>query len=519
MAADKTRIVFLTQDPALAGVGEATLGSRRRQVVALREAAQLPAVLERGADLAIIDLALPDRALETAVEALAQRRDLPVLVLAFGSTATWDRLSHGSPLEQVLQAPYEPGQLARLADELIDKSRFLCERLVGTSEAMTEMRERILLIAPTPVTVLLTGESGTGKDVVAQALHHYGPRREAPFKPINCAAIPENLLENELFGHEKGAFTDARAQTQGIFEQADGGTVFLDEVGEMALSAQVRLLRVLEERRVTRIGGSTALPVDVRVIAASNRDLLQAVSRGEFRRDLYHRLKVVELNLPPLRFRREDIPLLIEHFARQHAEGKRSRLQGFSPAALDLLLEYEWPGNVRELGNLVEYLAFMGPDRPVEPADVLSHLESPPQVERHLPVVTHKTPDQSERELIYFALIDLKREVGELRRLIEKGGGHRPIPGETLYRHESVDYTSAEDTRVDAEITAAEEGSGVPVRADAVQVDGVRPLKELEREAVERALEQVDGNRRQAAELLGIGVRTLYRKLDDYGLK
>jgi len=537
----KTRILLLTQDPALAQIGETALEGRRRHVVALREAAQLPAVLERGADLAIVDLALPDRALESAAEALSQQRDLPVLVLAAGSTATWDRLSRGNPLEQVLQAPYEPAQLAQLADELLAKSRFLGEQLVGTSEAMSELRERILLIAPTPVTVLLTGESGTGKDVVAQALHHYSPRREAAFRPINCAAIPENLLENELFGHEKGAFTDARTQTQGIFEQADGGTVFLDEIGEMPLSAQVRLLRVLENRRVTRIGGNRELPVDVRVLAASNRDLLEAVSRGEFRRDLYHRLKVVELNLPPLRSRREDIAGLIEHFARQHAATDRSRLQGFSQAAMELLLDYEWPGNVRELRNLVEYLVFMGPERPVEPADVLSHLESPPQTGRHLPVVTHKTPDQSERELIYFALLDLKREVGELRHLIERGNARRPIPGEAVYRPAPVDFRAAEidDLAVEPPATAADAYGSLAVETGDATHDGttqdgvsqgsvrpgnpseadVRSLKDLEREAIERALSQVDGNRRQAAQLLGIGVRTLYRKLDEYGLK
>jgi len=534
-AANQSRVVLLTQDPALTRIGETALESRQRSVVALRETASLASLLERGADLVIVDLALPDRTLDVIVHALAQHRQLPVLVLASGSTAAWDRLSHGNPLEQVLPAPFESEQLVQLADELIDKGRLLGERLVGTSEAVTELRERLLLVAPTPVTVLLTGESGTGKDVVAQALHHYSPRRDAPFVPINCAAIPENLLENELFGHEKGAFTDARAQTKGIFEQADGGTVFLDEIGEMALSAQVRLLRVLEERRVTRIGGDRALPVDVRVLAASNRDLLQAVSRGDFRRDLYHRLKVVELDLPPLRARPEDIPVLIEHFARLHGKGKRSRLQGFSPAAMDLLLDYEWPGNVRELRNLVEYLVFMGPDRPVEPADVLSHLESPPQVDRHLPVVTHKSPDQSERELIYFALLDLKREVGELRHLIERGGSlepgqtGRPIPGQAVYRPAPVDYAAAEVNGVELGDGDHLEEPTTPVAHGPVPVEpvtgagdggeGVRPLKDLEREAIERALAQVGGNRRQAAGLLGIGVRTLYRKLDEYGLK
>ncbi|MFH1566649.1 MAG: sigma-54 dependent transcriptional regulator [Gemmatimonadota bacterium] len=504
MPAARPHILVLTQDPVLAATAAAALESRRHQVIEIREPAQLAPLLLRDAVLVVVDARLPDRALETAAEALAERRDLPVLVL--GAAAAWDRRSRGNPLEVCLPTPVEPPALAAAAAELLDKSRFLHESLVGSSEAMAEVRERILLIAPTPVTVLLSGESGTGKDVVAQVLHHYSPRRERPFKPINCAAIPENLLENELFGHEKGSFTDARTQTQGIFEQADGGTVFLDEIGEMARSAQVRLLRVLEERRVTRIGGDTALPVDVRVIAASNRDLLQAVSRGEFRRDLYHRLKVVELALPPLRARREDIPGLIEHFTRQHA-GEHSRLRGFSRAAMDLLLDYDWPGNVRELRNLVEYLVFMGPERLVEPADVLGHLESPPVAGRHLPMVTHKTPDQSERELIYFALLDLKREISDLRQLLERGGAGRPVPGEAhpVLRSEPVDYSVAETAE---EPVAGVEG-GTPML----------PLKDLERQAIERALSQVGGNRRQAASLLGIGVRTLYRKLDEYGLK
>ena len=272
------------------------------------------------------------------------------------------------------------------------------------------------MIAATPLsTVLLTGESGAGKDKVAEALHRYSKRYNKPFKPINCAAIPENLLENELFGHEKGAYTDAKDRHQGIFEQAQDGTVFLDEIGEMALSAQVRLLRVLEERKVTRIGGNTAVAVDVRVVAATNRDLQEAVERREFRLDLYHRLKVVELAIPPLRRRSEDIPELVDYFVAELTQGNKSRFEGFSAASMALLKDYAWPGNVRELRNLVEHLVFLAPRRLVEPAYLLPHLESPPAPQRHLPVPTNKSPDQSERELIYFALLDLKREVAELR--------------------------------------------------------------------------------------------------------
>ena len=365
------------------------------------------------------------------------------------------------------------------------------------------------MIAPTQVTVLVSGESGVGKDVVAQALHHYSPRSERPFKVLNCGAIPENLLENELFGHERGAFTDARTQYRGVFEQADGGTVFLDEIGEMALSAQVRLLRVLEEREITRIGGDAAVPVDVRVIAASNKDLSQAVSVGEFRRDLYHRLKVVELNIPPLRQRREDIEPLIDHFARVHGRDAPTRFAGFSDAAIELLTEYDWPGNVREVRNLVERLLFLGPAGKVEPEDLLPHLETPPSGLRQLPVATNKTPDQSERELIYFALLDLKREVSELRQMIDDRLGNRGhLPPRPIYQ---VDEEIEVEPRMDPpESDTAATGS---------PRTGVRPLKELEREAIEQALKRVNGNRRQAAEMLGIGLRTLYRKLVDYRLK
>ena len=506
---EKSRFLLLTQDRSLAAICVAALQDRAPELVEVREASRLPALLDRGADLVLVDLNLPDRALQLVAGELAERREMPTVVLATGSSEAWDRLSHGSPLEQIVTLSAADGELAGAVDALLERSRFLHDHLVGQSPALQELRDQILLIGPTPVTVLLTGESGTGKDVVARALHHYSGREEAPYKPINCAAIPENLIENELFGHERGAFTDARAQTRGLFEQADGGTVFLDEIGEMPLSAQVRLLRVLEERRVTRIGGDESLPVDVRVLAASNRDLLAAVSRGEFRRDLYYRLKVVELHLPALRDRRQDIEPLLDHWVAHYARDRRSKpFHGFRPAALDLLREYDWPGNVRELRNLVESLVFLGPRGAVDVGDVLPLLEEAPATGRHLPVVTHKTPDQSERELIYFALLDLKREVADLRHLIEAGGmATAPAPLRSVHPVRPIYEVDDEVDLADSSIL--DEG-----------VDGIVPsLKQLERDAIVRALEQVGHNRRKAAEALGIGERTLYRKLDEYGLK
>ena len=505
MRKDKSRLLLFTQDPRLVETAKTALESDCCHLVEVRETGVLPALLERGADLVIVDLNLPQKSLENGTAILNHYRDLPILVLSSSNTTLWDQLSRGSPLEEVLESPFSPEELHHRAEHLLSKSHFLHRRLVSRSELMQEVRERILLIAPTPVTVLITGESGTGKDVVARALHQCSNRYDHPFKPINCAAIPENLLENELFGHEKGAFTDAKTQYRGIFEQADGGTVFLDEIGEMTLMAQVRLLRVLEEREVTRIGGDLKISVDIRLIAATNKNLQQAVSTGAFRRDLYYRLKVVELNLPPLRQHREDVPLLIEHFIDEITQGSGTRFDGFSPAAMDLLMEYDWPGNVRELRNLIEHLVILGPRGQVKPEDLLPHLESSLRLEHHLPVPTNKTPDQSERELIYFALLDLKREVSDLRRLVEDRI-LRPIPSSVrpIYQIEEPSFAASVSEG------AAEEAASLP---------RVRPLKEVEKEEIERAIERVRGNRRRAAEMLGIGVRTLYRKLDEYGLK
>jgi DNA-binding NtrC family response regulator len=500
----KLRFVLLSQDPLLTQlVREALDSGRGRQVIDVREANLLPPVLDRGADLVVIDLSLPDKMLTAVAAIVGERRHLPVVVLA-SQAADWDQLSRGNPLEAVVEFPFTVPAVSSAANDLLEKAAFLHERLVGTSELMQELRDRILLIAPTPVTVLISGESGTGKDVAALALHHYSQRDQKPFRAVNCAAIPENLIENELFGHEKGAFTDARSQHLGIFEQAHRGTVFLDEIGEMPLAAQVRLLRVLEQREVTRVGGSSPTPVDVRVIAATNRDLQVAVAEGHFRRDLYHRLKVVELSIPPLRRHPEDITPLIDHFnSTIPRQNGRHRFKGFSAAAMRVLEDYNWPGNIRELRNLVESLVFLGPDVEVEPADLIPHLELAPDSERHLPVPTSKTPDQSERELIYFALLDLKREVSDLKQMIEQrvpAAAPRPVwqrPGEQV---------------METPFVATEAGA-------AETENGVKPLKDMEREAIELALDQVDGNRKMAAKKLGIGVRTLYRKLDEYGLK
>ncbi len=233
--------------------------------------------------------------------------------------------------------------------------------LVGQSPAMARLRQLIETAGPTNSRVLIGGENGTGKELVARAIHMHSPRADHPFVAVNCAAIPETLIESELFGHEKGAFTGATSMKRGQFEQADGGTLFLDEIGDMSLSTQAKVLRALQEQQFTRVGGSKLMKVDVRVLAASNKDLEQEIEKGQFREDLYYRLNVVPIIVPPLRERREDIPALVRHFMKIHAEEQGLRIKEVTPDAMAVFQQYEWPGNIRELRNLIERLMIMVP--------------------------------------------------------------------------------------------------------------------------------------------------------------
>ena len=233
-------------------------------------------------------------------------------------------------------------------------SHFDRQHIIGRSKAMVKLLETVAQVAPSEATVLITGDSGTGKELIAGAIHFNSHRKDGPFVKMNCAAITETLLESELFGHEKGAFTGAHRRKEGRFRQADKGSLFLDEVSEMSLGMQVKLLRALQEREITRVGGEEVIKVDVRVIAATNKDLIQEIASGGFREDLYYRLNVVSLNVPLLKERKEDIPLLAQHFLSTFAEKNRKQIKGFTPQAMDQLLKYGWPGNVRELMNAVE---------------------------------------------------------------------------------------------------------------------------------------------------------------------
>ena len=397
--------------------------------------------------------------------------------------------------------------------------------IVGETEVMEEVLERVVQIAGVDSTVLIQGESGTGKELVARGLHALSPRRHKPFIAVNIAALPETLLESELFGHEKGAFTGAASLRKGLFELAHGGTVFLDEIGEMPPSIQTKLLRVLEEREFRRVGGEQVLRVDVRVIAATNRELREQVELGEFRRDLYHRFNVLRITLPPLRERPEDIPRLIERFVREFSRQHDRPFPGIDPEALDILVNYAWPGNVRELRNLIESMVVLAHGQPIRPTDIPIEVREGGRRRSYLPVLARPAatevrtsgtaPGAPELEFILRTIFDLKMDLEDLRREMENFRYRERREIEVPYPPAFAAHRSEPPLR--------DEAPEPP--ADASPADGLvifRPgmtMQDLEREAIAAALREVRGNRRRAAEMLGIGERTLYRKIKEYGLE
>ena len=266
----------------------------------------------------------------------------------------------------------------RLREKIDELSHF--HEIVGRSGAMRRVLEQVMLVSATDTTILIRGESGTGKELVARAIHANSPRRYMPILVVNCGALSEGILESELFGHEKGSFTGAQYRRKGKFEMADGGTLFLDEIGDISLKTQIDLLRVIEEKKITRVGGNEALSVDFRLVAATNRNLENLVAKGTFREDLYYRLNVFSITIPPLRERREDIPLLADHFIRKHSVSMNKQVICASPNAMGLLMAYDWPGNVRELQNAIERAVLVCRGREIEPADFPLQTHGSPQL-------------------------------------------------------------------------------------------------------------------------------------------
>ena len=380
--------------------------------------------------------------------------------------------------------------------------------IIGNTEAIQEVLEMIVQVGPVDITVLVTGESGTGKEKVAKAIHKSSKRTHEPLIIVNCGAIPEGIIESELFGHKKGAFTGAGDDRKGYFETANKGTIFLDEIGETPLETQVKLLRVLENGEFIRVGDSNTLHTDVRIIAATNKNLEYLVKKGDFRQDLYYRLKTVSIHVPALRQRVEDLSLFVERFALEFTRTNDIVYRGFMPEAIRLMKQYNWPGNVRELKNFVESILVLEKgervtsemvERKLRPS-LDTALQNP-----HLPVLVDQSPERVENELILRQLFLLRQDVELIRKIMnEQARGN-----ETLhYINESV-----QDVPVTMEIDSK---ADTLIRPDAI---GDMTLEDLEKEAIKRTLKFFNKNRRAAARSLGMSERTLYRKINDYGLE
>ncbi len=436
--------------------------------------------------------------------ALARDRSISTLGLVEPTEPDAKGLARGLGLTAYLQKPANPDEVVATVRRLIERRR-LQQRtgIIGESPAIQEVLVKIEQLAPVSSTVLIAGESGTGKELVARAIHDLSPRRGKPFIAVNCAALPETLLESELFGHEKGAFTGAAERRLGRFELADGGSIFLDEVGEMAPATQAKLLRVLEDRTFFRVGGTQAIKVDVRVIAATNKSLKEEVALGQFRDDLFYRLDVLHIHLAPLRERKADIPLLVRRFIAELAAAHDRQFRGITAEALQILVDADWPGNVRQLRNLVESMVVLAPEGEIRASDIPRDIrERGRGLPVRLPPATREIAGQ-ELEFIFRSLVELKLQVEVLRRRLEERPQHVEVidvgPGAPL-------------AAVEAEPASEGEGEG---EGDVVYRAGMT-MADVERAAIEAALRHTKGNRRKAAEELGIGERTLYRKLKQY---
>src|SRR2546428_2816177 len=358
---------------------------------------------------------------------LARARSVSTLGLVEETEPDAKGLARRLGLTGYLDKPADPAEVAATVRRLIER-RKLQQRtgIIGESPAIQEVLVKIEQMAPVTSTVLIEGESGTGQELVARAIHDLSPRRAKPFIAVNCAAIPDTLLESELFGHEKGAFTGAAERRLGRFELADGGTIFLDEVGEMAPATQVKVLRVLEDRTFFRVGGTQAIKVDVRVIAATNKSLKEEVALGRFRDDLFYRLNVLHIYLPPLRERRTDIPLLVRRFIAEFAKQHDRTFRGITPEALQILVDAEWPGNIRQLRNLIESMVVLAPEGEIRASDI------PKDIREHGSMLPMRLPGPGrdvggaggagaqELEFIFRSLVELKLQVEELRRRLEE---------------------------------------------------------------------------------------------------
>jgi transcriptional regulator with PAS, ATPase and Fis domain len=416
------------------------------------------------------------------------------------------------------------------------KQRF---EIIGNDPHLNRALEKAMQVAPTDISVLVTGESGVGKEAIPKIIHALSHRKHNKYIAVNCGAIPEGTIDSELFGHEKGAFTGATQTRSGYFEEADGGTIFLDEVGELPLTTQVRLLRVLENGEFLKVGSSTVQKTDVRIVAATNQNMQQAIRDGKFREDLYYRLSTVEIHLPPLREREEDIHLLFRKFASDFAQKYQMPTIRLDDAARDLLIHYRWPGNIRQLRNVAEQVSVLETERNITASELKSYLPAD-ATSANLPAVVPGRQRQgdfsNEREILYKVLFDMKSDLNDLKKLTLE-----------LLKHDNSQQVQEENEQLIQKIygsngSVAEEETSVsvlpPARkelevpspaavrppgdkyhfAEEIEEEETLSLQQKEIELIKKSLERNKGRRKAAAAELGISERTLYRKIKQYDL-
>lgn len=406
--------------------------------------------------------------------------------------------------------------------------------IIGNAPLLNRALEVAIQVAPTDISVLVTGESGTGKEIIPQVIHNLSARKHKEYIAVNCGAIPEGTIDSELFGHEKGSFTGASGSRQGYFEVADGGTIFLDEVAELPMQTQVRLLRVLETGEFIRVGSSKVIKTNVRVVAATNENMPQAIASGKFREDLFYRLSTVPVSLPPLRGRSEDIHLLFRKFASDFADKYRMPTVRLSDDAVKLLNNYSWPGNIRQLKNLVEQISVIETARDLDAATLLNYL---PAEKEKVPAVISKNGEDSfsEREIMYKFLFDMKKDLSDLKNLVLE-----MINQGTNFSVDSKQAEVISRLYSEAQPTVLDPSKFLPKAKETVtsseyfededafrteddfetheEVEESLSLEDQERDLIKKALEKHRGKRKYAAEELGISERTLYRKIKEFNL-
>ena len=389
--------------------------------------------------------------------------------------------------------------------------------IVGDSELIDEMMIKVAQVASTDISVLVTGSSGSGKEMVAKAIHKNSKRKFKELITVNCAAIPQGIIESELFGHKKGSFTGANEDRKGYFESADGGTIFLDEIGELPIETQAKLLRVIEQGEFLRVGDTKLITVDVRIVAATNRDLKSEVDKNNFRQDLYFRLKTVNIKVPDLKNHIEDLEVLISRFSLEFTARNDIPFKGFSKEAVSLMRSYSWPGNIRELKNLVESILVMNKGQRISRKMISDHLNTEEyNTNKDLPIKLDMSQDKAERELILRQLLYLRQELNELKQIFLASKGvndiyESSVKSNSYYLPENVNLEN-----IKSKVKSIDEAKAFALQDDSV---GEVSMQDIENEIIERTLLKMNGNRRKAAEALNISERTLYRKIKEYGIK